>query len=80
MLSESHNTIPGATEVVSTKNSTLPLPPLESLQQLPTTMPIATTIGPKLAPYNPTNLSAVYIALRLLNIGPADILYDLGCG
>mmetsp|Transcript_20545 Transcript_20545/g.20655 ORF Transcript_20545/g.20655 Transcript_20545/m.20655 type:complete len:165 (+) Transcript_20545:103-597(+) len=37
-------------------------------------------IGPKLAPYNPTNIDAVNIALDLLNISSIDTLYDLGCG
>ena len=37
-------------------------------------------IGPKLAPYNPTNIDAITIALDLLNITPFDTLYDLGCG
>ncbi len=37
-------------------------------------------IGQKLAPYNPTNLEAVHIALNLLQITSSDILYDLGCG
>lgn len=37
-------------------------------------------VGPKLAPFNPTNNDACDIALDLLQIGPEDILYDLGCG
>ena len=37
-------------------------------------------IGPKFAPYNPTNYDAVEIALTMLNIKEDDVLYDLGCG
>jgi hypothetical protein len=37
-------------------------------------------IGPKLAPYNPTSIEAIYIALELLELKDNDILYDLGCG
>ena len=38
------------------------------------------TIGPKLAPYNPTNMDAVTLALQLLQLSSRDVLYDLGCG
>ena len=38
----------------------------------------SSTIGPKLAPYNPTNLECVQLALNLLNVTTNDILYDLG--
>ena len=45
-------------------------------------------IGEKLAPYVPTNLEAIYIALDLLQITDnltedeqkLIVLYDLGCG
>lgn len=41
-------------------------------------------IGPKLAPYNPTNADAIDMALDLFNfnIGGAStgLIYDLGCG
>jgi hypothetical protein len=40
----------------------------------------AEIIGPKLAPYNPTNIDAIKIALDLLDVKSTDILYDLGCG
>ncbi len=36
--------------------------------------------GPKLAPYNPTNMDAVHIALDMLELSENDVLYDLGCG
>eukprot|EP01041_Mallomonas_annulata_P004091 gene4091-8133_t len=41
---------------------------------------VKSLLGPKLAPYNPTNHDAVKIALGLLDLLPSDILYDLGCG
>jgi precorrin-6B methylase 2 len=37
-------------------------------------------IGEKLAPYNPTNVDAINIAINLLKIKEGDVLYDLGCG
>lgn len=37
-------------------------------------------IGVKLAPYNPTNIDAVHIALDMLALESSDIFYDLGCG
>ena len=45
-------------------------------------------VGKKLAPFNPTNLDAVSLALELLQIHggltpeqqEAVVLYDLGCG
>ncbi len=37
-------------------------------------------IGEKLAPFNPTSLEVVAIALEMLQIGASDIVYDLGCG
>lgn len=40
----------------------------------------AQLIGKKLAPYNPTNLDAVHIALEMLELNSSDIFYDLGCG
>lgn len=37
-------------------------------------------VGRKLAPYNPTNLDAVLMALEMLQLNEHDIFYDLGCG
>lgn len=37
-------------------------------------------VGEKLAPYNPTNLDAIDIAIDLLEIHSGDKIYDLGCG
>lgn len=37
-------------------------------------------IGIKLAPYNPSGMEVVDIAIKLLDIQDNDILYDLGCG
>lgn len=37
-------------------------------------------IGKKLAPYNPTNIDAVHIALDMLALQSSDVFYDLGCG
>ena len=39
-----------------------------------------TQIGAKLAPFNPTNPDCVILALDMLKLGEADVLYDLGCG
>ena len=39
-----------------------------------------TKIGEKLAPYNPTNIEACQMALKLMNLRDSDVLYDLGCG
>ena len=36
--------------------------------------------GPKLAPFNPSGDVVIATALRLLQLRPADVLYDLGCG
>eukprot|EP00518_Triparma_eleuthera_P000569 CAMPEP_0182460950 /NCGR_PEP_ID=MMETSP1319-20130603/5664_1 /TAXON_ID=172717 /ORGANISM="Bolidomonas pacifica, Strain RCC208" /LENGTH=192 /DNA_ID=CAMNT_0024660141 /DNA_START=23 /DNA_END=598 /DNA_ORIENTATION=+ len=36
--------------------------------------------APKLAPFNPTDLSAQKAALSLLSLTTSDVLYDLGCG
>jgi hypothetical protein len=36
--------------------------------------------GEKLAPFNPTSDQAITYGLELLNLTPADTLYDLGCG
>lgn len=37
-------------------------------------------IGDKLAPYNPTNIEAVHVAIKMLDIKESDIVFDLGCG
>jgi SAM-dependent methyltransferase len=37
-------------------------------------------LGPKLAPYNPTNTDAIEIALDMLELNENDMVYDLGCG
>ena len=37
-------------------------------------------VGPKLAPFNPTNLDAIHVALDLLHLTSNDVVYDLGCG
>ena len=37
-------------------------------------------IGDKLAPYNPTNIDAINIALTMMKVTDIDVLYDLGCG
>lgn len=37
-------------------------------------------IGKKLAPYNPTNLECIHLALDIFELRSEDILYDLGCG
>ena len=37
-------------------------------------------VGERLAPYNPTSIEAIRIALQLLNLRATDTLYDLGCG
>lgn len=34
----------------------------------------------KLAPFNPTCDDATQVGLRMLNLQPADVLFDLGCG
>ena len=36
--------------------------------------------GPKLAPFNPSGDVVIDTAFRLLELGPSDILVDLGCG
>jgi cyclopropane fatty-acyl-phospholipid synthase-like methyltransferase len=41
---------------------------------------VSKKVGEKLAPYNPTNMEAIEIALRLLQIVSHDVIYDLGCG
>ena len=37
-------------------------------------------LGPKLAPYNPTNVECIILALRMLGLGDNEHLFDLGCG
>jgi precorrin-6B methylase 2 len=37
-------------------------------------------IGDKLAPYNPTNIEAVHVVIKMLNIKESDVVFDLGCG
>jgi len=37
-------------------------------------------IGVKLAPYNPTNIDAIQIAIDMLAIQEKDVVFDLGCG
>lgn len=37
-------------------------------------------LGKKLAPYNPTNIDAVHIALDMLALDISDVFFDLGCG
>eukprot|EP01035_Chromulina_nebulosa_P025582 gene25582-33399_t len=37
-------------------------------------------IGDKLAPFNPTNIEAIHVAIKMLNIKESDIVFDLGCG
>ena len=37
-------------------------------------------VGEKLAPYNPTNIDACHMALKMMNLCDDDVLYDLGCG
>jgi len=34
----------------------------------------------KLAPFNPTDISAQKLAFEALKLSPSDVLYDLGCG
>lgn len=41
---------------------------------------VSTTIGEKLAPFNPSDPKVVETAIRLLDIREGDIVYDLGCG
>lgn len=41
---------------------------------------IMTTVGEKLAPFNPTNNEAIDIALEMQQVVDNDVLYDLGCG
>ncbi|NPA05619.1 MAG: methyltransferase domain-containing protein [Crenarchaeota archaeon] len=36
--------------------------------------------GGKLAPWIPTPVEVIRVALRLAWVGPGDVLYDLGCG
>ena len=36
--------------------------------------------APRLAPFNPTHPDGAALALRLLGLGPDDLLVDLGCG
>eukprot|EP01031_Cornospumella_fuschlensis_P029598 gene29598-35731_t len=38
------------------------------------------TVGVKLAPFNPSHDEVVEIALDLMKLRPDDVLYDLGCG
>ena len=40
----------------------------------------ANVIGTKLAPYNPSSVEVVNLALDMLDIQSGDIFYDLGCG
>ena len=48
---------------------------------VPTPPEISTgKVGKKLAPYNPTNIECVHIALDMLQIHDEDVLFDLGCG
>ncbi len=37
-------------------------------------------VGEKLAPYNPTSVDVIAMALELLQLQENDIVYDLGCG
>ena len=41
-------------------------------------------IGAKLAPFNPTSITAIHIALDMIStvrpVDENDVLYDLGCG
>ncbi|KAJ1443331.1 hypothetical protein B484DRAFT_441709 [Ochromonadaceae sp. CCMP2298] len=37
-------------------------------------------IGPKLAPFNPAGEEVLCWAMQMLDLTPADLLYDLGCG
>lgn len=39
-----------------------------------------TTIGKKLAPFNPAGNEVVDISIELLQVKSGDVLYDLGCG
>jgi hypothetical protein len=39
-----------------------------------------TTMGDKLAPYNPTSMDVVKNALSMLQVKSGDVVYDLGCG
>lgn len=41
---------------------------------------VVTTIGEKLAPFNPSDPKVVETAIRLLEIQEGDVVYDLGCG
>src|ERR1041385_3077544 len=41
---------------------------------------IASTAQSRLAPYVATPLDVVERMLRLADVGPRDVLYDLGCG
>ena len=40
----------------------------------------STAPAPKLAPFNPTSVTAQSSALAMLSLTPSDVLYDLGCG
>mmetsp|Transcript_29622 Transcript_29622/g.50007 ORF Transcript_29622/g.50007 Transcript_29622/m.50007 type:complete len:202 (+) Transcript_29622:40-645(+) len=48
--------------------------------EAPVSATITTTTGPKLAPFNPTSVECVHLALDMLQVQEEDVLYDLGCG
>lgn len=41
---------------------------------------LSTTIGPKLAPFNPSHEDVVNLALDMMAVRSNDLVYDLGCG
>eukprot|EP01039_Chlorochromonas_danica_P008387 gene8387-9245_t len=41
---------------------------------------LSTTIGPKLAPFNPSHEDVVNLALDMMAVRSDDLVYDLGCG
>jgi len=42
--------------------------------------PPSTTVGVKCAPFNPTHVECVSLALEMLSLGENEVLFDLGCG
>ena len=48
------------------------------LNDPPDTRDETVLLGEKLAPYNPTNIDCVHLALRMMHITDSDVLYDLG--
>lgn len=66
------------TATAATATATTVVPGTGNTDPGTTLMP--STKGQKLAPFNPTHIDAINLAIDMLSVSSEDTVYDLGCG